>query len=299
MISATLLHDFTIRTHCSASRKKIYLLSSKTEFPFNLLGAFANQDHIIGQGSYGVVKALEIPEESGFTEIAVKEVLVDTRYLFDPRYAKPRGAEKLETEMHIGYEMGVAGFGPAVVACVVDDEGVYIAQQKLSFDLQSTDFAAFIIRPVGLYFRITVFGDIFIGIEALWALGYVHNDVKPANLMFYLDDEEIRLIDFGVCQLLADQNRGSGTPLYMSPDKLMYVELALESDLYAGALAVAVSLSNRKYVFSKKIWNKKKQKWVRRSLDDECFEGSKNPDLHSGHYKERRESPASPRIRRV
>ena len=72
----------------------------------------------------------------------------------------------------------------------------------------------------------------------------IHRDLKPSNLMSTVKDgrEVIKILDFGVAKLLEPGDRHSGarqstkfigTPIYMSPEQILGVEVGPASDLYA------------------------------------------------------------------
>ncbi len=65
----------------------------------------------------------------------------------------------------------------------------------------------------------------------------VHRDVKPANLMYDIDSDRLKLTDFGIARL-TDSSRTRtgiilGTPSYMSPEQLSASKVTGHSDLYS------------------------------------------------------------------
>lgn len=65
----------------------------------------------------------------------------------------------------------------------------------------------------------------------------VHRDVKPANLMYDIDTDQLKLTDFGIARL-TDSSRTRtgiilGTPSYMSPEQLSASKVTGQTDLYS------------------------------------------------------------------
>ena len=65
----------------------------------------------------------------------------------------------------------------------------------------------------------------------------VHRDVKPANLMYDLPSDRLKLTDFGIARL-TDSSRTRtgiilGTPSYMSPEQLSASAVSGQTDLYS------------------------------------------------------------------
>ena len=65
--------------------------------------------------------------------------------------------------------------------------------------------------------------------------GILHRDIKPANVM--VSDGELKITDFGIAQMLGDQQAGDegmlGTPVYMAPEQVLGQPLDARTDLYA------------------------------------------------------------------
>jgi len=65
----------------------------------------------------------------------------------------------------------------------------------------------------------------------------VHRDVKPANLMYDIESDRLKLTDFGIARL-TDSSRTRtgiilGTPSYMSPEQLSASKVSGQTDLYS------------------------------------------------------------------
>lgn len=68
--------------------------------------------------------------------------------------------------------------------------------------------------------------------------GIIHRDIKPSNI--FLDkDGHIKIMDFGIAQIISEVNSSQGggssmgTPAYMSPEQVYGQKLAQRSDIYS------------------------------------------------------------------
>ena len=72
--------------------------------------------------------------------------------------------------------------------------------------------------------------------------GVVHRDVKPANMMYHLDTDTLKLADFGIARLTDSSKTKTGmvlgTPSYMSPEQLAGQKIEGRSDLFSLAVSL-------------------------------------------------------------
>ena len=111
----------------------------------------------------------------------------------------------------------------------------YIAGDSLDHFVHRDD-----LLPIGTVFRI--------GIRVAEALDYahtqkvVHRDVKPGNILFGADSDQLKVTDFGIACLTDHSKTRTGTvlgsPFYMSPEQLAGKRVDGRSDLFSLAVTL-------------------------------------------------------------
>ena len=80
------------------------------------------------------------------------------------------------------------------------------------------------------------------------ALGVVHRDVKPANILLSRRGD-VKLTDFGIARDTSEPHDGLGvvgTPAYMSPEQVLGDRLDFRSDLFALGIVLFEMLTGRR-----------------------------------------------------
>jgi len=93
-----------------------------------------------------------------------------------------------------------------------------------------------------------IFSQLLGALAATHAIGIIHRDVKPSNVLVR-PDGVIKLTDFGIARLPASKratgNAAPGTGAYMSPEQVSSSAIDTRSDLYAAAIVLFEMLTGR------------------------------------------------------
>lgn len=89
------------------------------------------------------------------------------------------------------------------------------------------------------------------GLGAAHRAGVIHRDIKPENIMVVGEEENIKLMDFGIARLrdagtmtrLTRAGVIMGTPAYMSPEQIEGGEISEKTDIYAFGIVLYEMLS--------------------------------------------------------
>lgn len=86
------------------------------------------------------------------------------------------------------------------------------------------------------------------GLQAAHEAGLIHRDLKPSNL-FILQDDAVKIIDFGVAHTVNSNSRSSGfqkgTLLYMAPEQIQYKPVSPQSDIFSLGVVCYEALTRR------------------------------------------------------
>ena len=90
------------------------------------------------------------------------------------------------------------------------------------------------------------------GLAAAHRTGVIHRDIKPENIMIVSQDNEVKIMDFGIARLreadaatrLTRAGSIMGTPAYMAPEQIEGKPISEQTDIYAFGIVLFEMLSN-------------------------------------------------------
>lgn len=209
---------------CEKTSNDVKLYKGTQKKIFNLKSAFTISTIKLGQGGFGVVKQVNF----GLFDIPIIAVKQIIRHKFD--------VKELETIVNLN-EINV---GPKFYFCQYDDHHVYIAQEIMFKTITNPFVRLYYYRAKCSQFLQMARG-LFLEINQMFDMGYVHNDIKGDNIMVNRKINRFTLIDFGVVSKTSQFLKARGTLKYMSPRKWInknYEVIPLD-DYYSLAIVLA------------------------------------------------------------
>mmetsp|Transcript_66386 Transcript_66386/g.130824 ORF Transcript_66386/g.130824 Transcript_66386/m.130824 type:complete len:465 (+) Transcript_66386:73-1467(+) len=171
----------------------------------------------LGRGSFGVVLLAEHNEQQ--KEVALK--LIPCNHLDAGATIRARSVAQAEAELLRRLRH------PHIVTChEMHWEPERCAMWLVLDFMDGGDLRSFIEarRGVGLpaaQFQRRVLAAIGSALRYIHAMGILHRDVKPSNILLTQDTQEVKLTDFGISKILEFTNHAHsvvGTPHYLSPE---------------------------------------------------------------------------------
>jgi serine/threonine-protein kinase len=87
--------------------------------------------------------------------------------------------------------------------------------------------------PEGIIELVQCFAKVAEGLGAMHKAGYIHCDLKPANILYNPTSSEVRVIDLGqACPVGTQKERIQGTPDYISPEQVKRQPVDERTDVY-------------------------------------------------------------------
>jgi serine/threonine-protein kinase len=181
-------------------------------------------DGLIGVGGMGKVYSAAGPDGVRVALKVVKEDLARDQ-TFRKRFAREA---RIAMTVHNPHVVPVLDTGeyeglPYMVARYIDGQSL---EQKLRDE-----------GRLDLPTAVNICAQVALGLEALWAAGMVHRDVKPGNVLLDTDGNAY-ITDFGLAKdsqgtVLTLPGQALGSMDYMAPEQIRGETVTSETDLYA------------------------------------------------------------------
>ena len=170
---------------------------------------YTELDDFLGEGSFGRV----------FKHVMSRKMLAIKAIKSQGMTNWDKNNLKRELKLWPDLSKKIPNSVPNLVGCAYDPNFTYIIQELLYKDLESEEFQHHL-AVLNLEGRVRLMISISDALSELHELLFIHNDLKPANLMSTNSKfERVKLIDFGFVTPESAKFSG-GTPFYNAPEKI-------------------------------------------------------------------------------
>lgn len=183
----------------------------------------------IGKGGMGLVYLAEHTtlDKQAAIKVIDKKLIPDTDFQIEKRF-------KREAVLH-----SKLGRHPKIIELfnyIHEDNYFYILMEYF----ESVELATVIGKqtgPIPHERAIPIFKQILRGISHAHKRGIIHRDIKPSNILINKDDK-IKIVDFGIAieqtgsGRLTQKSLLVGSPMYMSPEHILEMDLNNTADIY-------------------------------------------------------------------
>ena len=195
----------------------------------------------LGEGASGTV-LLAVHEATG-APAAIK-------YLSEPLRTDPLFLDRFRSEARLMADLDdphLVRFyeyveGPAAAALVMEPIDGVTLKEIISSEGSTGPEAALVVLKGSL-----------LGLAAAHAVGVVHRDYKPGNVLVR-EDGVSKLADFGIAVRAVDEVSASGTPAYMAPEQWRYGTVSPATDVYAATAVFYECLTGERPYPVKGVW---------------------------------------------
>ena len=175
-----------------------------------------------------------------------------TKQLYALKYVTPkvdkdvRFVEQLETEFEVGKQVSHPGLRRSLDLKVSKTLFRKITEAALVMEL--FDGVSLERRlPQGMTQMVQVFIQSAEALGALHALGYVHCDLKPNNILVDAACRNVKVIDLGqAAKIGTAKSRIQGTPDYIAPEQVKLLPVTVQTDVFNFGATMYWCLCGRK-----------------------------------------------------
>src|SRR5439155_4829339 len=175
-----------------------------------------------------------------------------TKQLFALKYVVPKAdkdvrfVEQLETEFEVGRQVNHPGLRRSLDLKISKTFFRKITEAGLVLEL--FDGLSLERRlPQGMTQLVEVFIKTADALASLHALGYVHCDLKPNNILVDAASREVKVIDLGqAARVGTAKSRIQGTPDYIAPEQVKCLPVTVRTDVFNLGATLYWSLCRRK-----------------------------------------------------